>query len=258
MDLRLLACSIAVLAAAQPLAGCFFLWDRSPPGEPPVDPPALVPPREEAATFRFVASRGCGPYTGDACAPTRPLMAGVNEVVEVRLSGDDPGAEPTVRSSDPTVVEVGGMVRTSTSGGYVGLFEVHAGPRAGRADLTVTQIDGVTSTVTVRVDEAAGMDLVEDEGTQAFDRTRDHLSLRVGERVSMNGYPVNRDGERLFANDGVVWTVPGTSRVQLAWSRRTGALIADDHVYVEGRSPGTEVVTVRAGVVERTIVVDVR
>jgi len=37
-----------------------------------------------------------------------------------------------------------------------------------------------------------------------------------------------------------------------------GERVADDHVYVEGLAPGTEVITVRAGVVERTIIVDVR
>ena len=253
MNLRLLASSLALVVASQSLTGCFFLWG----GEPPE--PGLVPPREESATFRFTASRGCGAFTGDTCAPDRPLLTGVREQVEVSLPSDYTGVDPTVTSSDPAVVQVGPLQRTSTRGGaYVGTFEVRAGTQAGSAALTVTGIDGASTTVTIRVDDAAGMDLVEDEGTAHYDRAQDHITLRVGERVSMNGYPVNRDGERLYANDGVVWTVPATAHVSLSWSFMAGARVADDHVYVEAQSPGTEVLTVRAGVVERTIVVDVR
>jgi hypothetical protein len=255
MNLRLLASALGLVVASQSLTGCFFLWDR----DYPDDPPPLVPPRDESVSFRFVSSRGCGPFSGDACTPVRPLMVGVRERVQVDIPSNPSDADPTVTSSDPSVVEVGAMQRVSAQGGgYVGAFDVRAGERAGSAEVTITQADGQSSTVRIRVDEAAGMDLVEDEGTSRYDRARDHITLRVGERVSMNGYPVNLNGERLLANDGVIWTVPSDARVDLTWSFMSGARVADDHVYVEGRSRGTEVLTVRAGVVERTVVVEVR
>ncbi|MDO9017761.1 MAG: hypothetical protein Q8S73_31615 [Deltaproteobacteria bacterium] len=255
MNLRLLASALGLVVASQSLTGCFFLWDRNDPDEPPL----LVPPRDEAVSFRFLSSRGCGPFSGAACTAERPLMVGVRERMEVDIPSNPTGADPTVTSSDPSVIEVGAMQRVSTQGGgYLGAFDVRAGERTGSAEVTITQADGQSSTVRVRVDEAAGMDLVEDEGTSRYDRTRDHITLRVGERVSMNGYPVTINGERLLANDGVIWTVPSDERVNLSWTFMSGARVADDHVYVEGRSRGTEVLTVRAGVVERTLVVEVR
>jgi hypothetical protein len=255
MNLRLLASAFGLVVASQSLAGCFFLWDRD---EPDYITP-LVPPTDEAATFSFTASRGCGPFDRERCTPARPLMAGVREVMAFELPGAGDGVPTTVSSSDPSVVTVGPTVSASSAGGrFSGNFDVRAGARPGSAVVTVSRGDGVETTVTVRVDEAAGMDLVEDEGTSRYDRGADRIALRVGERVSMNGYPVNREGERLYANDGVVWTVPSTERVELSWSFMTGERVADDHVYVTGRAPGTEVLTVRAGVVERTVIVDVR
>lgn len=254
MNLRLLASAFGLLVASQSLTGCLFLWDRR---DYPDDPPPLVPPREEVASFRFTASRGCGPITN--CATSRPLMAGVRESLEVTMSDDYSGAQPTVTSSDPSVVSVSVIQTLSAQGGtYRGVFDVVAGERAGSAEITVTQSSGQSSTVSVRVDEAAGMDLVEDEGTRHYDRSSDRIALRVGERASMNGYPVNRDGVRLYGNNGVVWSVPSNATVGLSWGFMQGERVADDHVYVEGRAPGTEVVTVRAGVVERTIIVEVR
>jgi hypothetical protein len=254
MNLRLLASALGLLVASQSLTGCFFLFDHR---DYPDDPPPLVPPRDESASFRFTASRGCGPFT--SCAPSRPLMAGVRESLEVTMPDDYSGAAPTVTSSDPSVVSVSVIQTLSAQGGtYRGVFDVVAGEGVGSAEITVTQRSGQSSTVSVRVDQAAGMDLVEDEGTGHYDRSRDHIALRVGERVSMNGYPVNGDGVRLYGNNGVVWTVPSTGSVALSWGFMQGERVADDHVYVEGRAPGTEVVTVRAGVVERTIIVDVR
>lgn len=254
MNLRLLASSLGLLLASQSLTGCFFLWDHD-------DPPdvLLVPPQEEQVRFRFTASRGCGFFSGDTCAPERPLLAGVHEQMELSLSSNPSGVDPTVESSDPAVVAVGPMRRsTADNGSFLGTFEVTAGDRAGSATITVTQGDGRTSEVTLRVADAAGMDIVEDEGTANYDRATGNVSLRVGERISLNGYPVNLDAERLFANDGVVWTVPDTRRVNLSWSYMNGPRVADDHVYLAGVSPGTEVLTVRAGVVERTLVVTVR
>ncbi|MDB4931645.1 MAG: hypothetical protein JWM10_4129 [Myxococcaceae bacterium] len=255
MNLRLLASAFGLVVASQSLAGCFFLWDHD--GGDVAIP--LVPPADEAATFNFTASRGCGPFDRERCTPSRPLLAGVREVMQFELPGATDEVPTTVSSSDPSVVTVGPTVSGSTGGGrYNGSFDVRAGERAGTARVTVSRADGVETTVTVRVDEAAGMDLVEDEGTAHYDRRADRIALRVGERVSMNGYPVNVQGERLYANDGVVWTVPSAGRVSLSWSVMTGERVADDHVYVTAVAPGTEVLTVRAGVVERTLIVDVR
>jgi hypothetical protein len=255
MNLRLLASALGLVVASQSLTGCFFLWDNDYPDQPP----QLVPPRDGPVTFHFMSSRGCVDLGTDACTPERPLMVGVSERVLVDIPSNPTDADPTVTSSDPSVLEAGVMQRlVAQNGGYVGAFDVRAGERAGSAEVTITQADGSSSTMRIRVDEAAGMDLVEDEGTSRYDRTRDHITLRVGERVSMNGYPVNLGGERLLANDGVIWTVPSDARVNLSWTFMSGARVADDHVYVEGRSRGTEVLTVRAGVVERTVVVEVR
>jgi hypothetical protein len=255
MNLRLTARAVVVVIASQTLAGCFFLWDR----DEPTPLPYLVPPEQEAATFRFTASRGCAALLGGGCTPERPLLAGVRESVRVDLLRNPGGGDPTVSSSDPSVVSVGAVRGRSTDGGgYVGSFEVRAGARGGAAELTVTQADGATAAVTIRVAEAAGMDLVEDEGTARYDRAEGSIALRVGERVSMNAYPVSIDGERLYANDGVTWSVPSPQRVNLSWSTMSGPRVDDDHVYVEGRAPGVEVLTVRAGVVERTLIVEVR
>ncbi len=252
MNLRMLASSLALFAASQSLTGCFFMFPSDPPEVQP------LPPVQQSARLHFTASRGCAPLT-DACATDRPLLTGVREQVEITLPSDYTGVDPTVTASDPAVVEVGPLRRASAQGdAYIGTFDVRAGRQAGSTTLTVTGIDGASTTVTLRVEEAAGMDLVEDEGTAHYDRSRDHITLRVGERVSMNGYPVNRRGEQLYANDGVIWTVPSTAHVRLSWNFMIGARVADDHVYVEALSPGTEVITVRAGVVERTIVVEVR
>jgi hypothetical protein len=255
MNLRLLASALALVVASQSLTGCFFFWDRSEPA--PVAP--LAPPTEENPSFQFLSSRGCGPLLGNQCPLTRPLMAGVNEQVMVYLPHAAAGRVPAVTSSDAAIVTVEPIAPTSASGAdFLGSFRVRAGSRPGSAVLTVSDADGVETTTTVRVDEAAGMDLVEDEGTARYDRGSDRITLRVGERVSMNGYPVNREGVRLYANDGVVWTVASAERVSLSWSVMSGERVADDHVYVTARAPGTEVVTVRAGVVERSLTVEVR
>lgn len=139
-------------------------------------------------------------------------MAGVRESLEVTMADDFSGAAPTVTTSDASAVlgqRDPDAVRAGP-GPTAGSSRCAPASGAGSAEITVTQSSGQSATVVVRVDEAAGMDLVEDEGTARYDRSRDHIALRVGDRVSMNGQPVNRAGECLYANDGVVWTVPGT------------------------------------------------
>jgi hypothetical protein len=256
MKLRVLHTVVALTLAANALAGCYVTWGDDTPRAVPVPVPFGLdddaPPR-----FTFTLSRGCSALQQSACGTDRPLMAGVRERVVVSIPGSAFGPEPVVRVSDPGVLTVGELQRLSSSGErYQAAFDLR-GVAAGVATLTVTGSDGRDFAFTVRVDEPAGMDIVEDEGTSQFDRDESRLRVRVGQRISLTGYPVNLNVERLYANDGVSWTVPTAERVNLSWSFMSGPRVVDDHVYLTGVAPGREVVTVRAGVVERTVIVDV-
>lgn len=255
MNLRTTLSILALLASANAVSGCYWRWDS--PSEPDAPPTIRVPDPDLDATLGFTLSRGCSPFAYGECPSTRPLMAGVRERASFVIPLDGPAADPTVTSSDPTVVSVDPVQRVSARGSrYQGTFDLRAGT-AGSATITIQRGDGQAWQYVLRVEDAAGMDLVEDEGGAYFDREDGRLRLRVGERASMNGYPVSRDVERLYANDVVIWTVPDTSHVRLSWSFMSGPRVADDHVYVEGVAPGTDAITVRAGVVERTVLVDV-
>lgn len=255
MTLRACFSIFALLLSSNALTGCFIRWSDTP--EPVPAPPIYRDDPDAEPTFGFTMSRGCSPFERAQCPPTRPLMAGVRERASFTIHLDGPAADPTVSSSDTAVIAVDPVQRVGASdGSYQGLFEVRAGV-AGSATVTIQRADGQAWQYVLRVEEAAGMDLVEDEGTAQFDRADGRLRLRVGDRVSMNGYPVSRDVEALYANDQVTWSVPNTEHVVLSWSFMRGPRVTDDHVYVEGVAPGTDVITVRAGVVERTVIVDV-
>lgn len=248
---------LALLLSSQSLAGCIGRWES--PSDPPIPSPPIFrePDPDGPATFGFTLSRGCSPFVNGQCPAERPLMVGVREQVSFSIPSGWSNEEPTVSTSDATVVAVDPVRRLSADGGrFTGTFDVRAG-NAGRATVTILGASGRAWQYVLRVEEAAGMDLVEDEGTSQFDREDGRLRLRVGQRVSMNGYPVSRDVERLYANDQVIWSVPSARVVNLSWSFMQGARVADDHVYVEGVAPGTDAITVRAGVVERTVLVDV-
>lgn len=256
MTLRTTFSILALLASSSALTGCYWRWDR--PSEPDApSPPIYRPDPDVEPSLGFTLSRGCSPFARGQCPPTRPLMAGVRERASFVVPLDGSTEDPSVSSSDPTVVSVDPVQRVGRSGGrYEGTFDLRAGT-AGSATVTIQWPDGQAWQYVLRVEDAAGMDIVEDEGNSYFDREDGRLRLRVGERASLNGYPVSRDVERLYANDVVIWTVPDTSHARLSWSFMSGPRVADDHVYVEGVAPGTDVITVRAGVVERTVLVDV-
>lgn len=238
------------------LQGCWFMWspdDRAVP-TPPIYDPDLSPP-----SAGFVMSRGCSPLNRAQCPlDARPLMTGVRETVSFSVPDNAYGGDPSVSVDDPSVVTVAGLRRTSGVGErYAGLFDLTAGASPGRTTLRVTGATGETWQWTIRVDAPAGMDIVDDEGAARFDRVQGRLALRVGEQVSLVGVPVNLEVERLYANDGVVWTVPNTRVVNLSWTYMQGPRVVDDRVFIDGVAPGQEEITVRAGVVERTVVVDV-
>ncbi len=253
--------TLVLLGLSHAMTGCSFGPHE---GSGVVQRPAQRIPREPdapgASTFNFALSRGCALLTGDTCPLDRPLMTGVTELVRVTVADVERDDDATATSSDPAVVSVANaeFAGSLTGTTFEGFFLVRA-VAPGRAVLTVTR-DGVTlGTAAVRVDDAANIAIVvEEDGTPATARPADRLVVRMGGQLSLDGRPVNLAGERLYANDVVVWTVPDTHHVNLTWSRFSGSRIDDDHVYVEGRAPGVETISVRAGRSTRTIEVEVQ
>ena len=252
--------TLALLGLSLAMAGCSF---GPPEGGDIVRPAAprvpLEPDVPGATSFQFAMSRGCAPAAADTCPLDRPLMTGVTEMVRFTVAGVRRDDAATATSSDPAVLRVEpGAAGTLSGTTYEGLFVVRA-VSPGRATLTVAR-DGVTlGAAVVRVDDAADLTVVvEEDGSPATARPADRLVVRTGARLSLDGRPVNLAGERLYANDVVVWTVPDTRHVNLTWSRHSGPRIDDDHVYVEGRAPGVETLSVRAGPVTRAIEVEVQ
>lgn len=255
MNLRAHLAALGMLTALASTTGCYVQWGDDPP------PRALVPPTPDPdvpATFTFSLSRGCAAVLNtSACGPDRPLMVGVREAIRFTIPSLGDGAAPTVTSSDPETLAVRSVTVASASRGRLtGVAEVR-GLRVGASTVTIASADGRAWSYDIRVDEAAGMILEGDEGNPRFDEVEGRLSLRVGERVSLTGYPVNLNVERLYANDGVTWTAPDTRVVNLSWQFMSGARVVDDHAFIEGRAPGTVVLNVRAGVVERSVTVEV-
>ncbi len=165
MNLRLLASSLGLLVSSQPLPAASFLDGH--------DFVSGSRPGRRDGLLLLLASRGQGLFDGRVQHRSDRPLAGVREQMAVSLSYNPSGLEPTVTSSDPAVIDVGPVRRTSSSSyDFQGLFEVHAGDHAGSATITVTQGDGRTSTLLLTVDDAAGMEIVEDEGTSRyFDRS---------------------------------------------------------------------------------------
>lgn len=248
---------LSTLAISQCLPGCFWGWGRGDEPAPVPSPPIYTDPDDAPATFSFTRSRGCSPFSDGTCPNTRPLMVGVHEMVLFSVPGAAYGL-PTVTVEGSAAITLGAVSRlTSEGSGFRGTFDVTAGDRAGSATVTITVPDGRAWQYVLQVAAPAGMSLVEDEGSGHLDAVQGTLRLRVGEQVSLTGVPVSADVERLYANDVVVWTVPSTRVVNLSWSFMSGARVADDHIYVQGRGVGADEITVRAGVVERTIQVTV-
>lgn len=259
LDARLF--TLALLGLSHVTTGCSFGTHE---GGDIVRPATPRGPQEPdvpgASSFGFVMSRGCAPSAAGTCPLDRPLMTGVTEMVRFTVAGVSRDDDAAATSSDPAVlrIEGAGFVGTLSGDTYEGLFLVRA-VAPGRATLTVTRDGVVLGTAVVRVDDAADLAIVvEEDGTPATARPADRLVVRTGARLSLDGRPVNLAGERLYANDVVVWTVPDTQHVNLTWSHYSGPRIADDHVYVEGRAPGVETLSVNAGRVARAIEVEVR
>jgi hypothetical protein len=259
MKLRTMLSALGLLTAVHGTAGCYVEWGRD--GDRRTVPPTpspLVPDDDAPATFTFSLSRGCAAVLNtSACGPDRPLMVGVREMIRFSIPGNAFGPTPSVTASDPEVLGVNAVTRTSDTGeSFQGTVEVR-GLRVGASELVIQGGDGRSWRYAIRVDEAAGMILEGDEGNPRFDAVEGRLQLRVGEQVSLTGYPVNLNVERLYANDGVTWTAPDTRTVNLSWQFMSGARVVDDHVYIQGRAAGTVTLQVRAGVVERSVVVEV-
>lgn len=257
MRLRALVSSLGLLATLHGATGCYVEW-----GPDPDPPPSIrVPPTPDLdgpATFTFSLSRGCAAILDrSTCGPDRPLMVGVRESIRFTVPSSFTGETPTVTSSDPETLGVQGVTRVSSANGRLsGTIDVR-GLRVGASTLTIENDNGQSWSYEIRVDEPAGMILEGDEGNPRFDPIEGVLRLRVGEQVSLTGYPVNLNVERLYANDGVIWTAPDTRTVNLSWQFMSGARVVDDHVYIQGRAAGTVVLHVRAGVVERSVTVEV-
>lgn len=255
MRARTIVQSLGLLCLSHLVGGC------AGSGADPVAPPAppLAPDEPGASTLTLFMSRGCATFEGVPCPLDRPLMSGVHEFVLMRVEGVHRGDEATVTSSDPGVL----AVDASTSGvlegtTYSASFHVTA-VRAGSTTLTVTRGGVTLATATVRVADPARLDVVVEQMENPITTERvDRLALRPGTRASIVGVPRDAQGQALYANDGVEWSVPDTSRVNLTWANRSGSRIVDDHVYLEARAPGAEVLTVRAGNLTRSIDVEVR
>lgn len=260
MKLRTMLSALGLLTAVNGTAGCYVEWgrDRDDRRLVPPTPSPIVPDDDAPATFTFSLSRGCSAILNtSSCGTDRPLMVGVREMIRFSIPGNAFGPTPTVTASDPEVLSVNAVTRVSDTGeNFRGTVEVR-GLRVGASELVIEGGDGRAWRYAIRVDEPAGMILEGDEGNPRFDAVEGRLQLRVGEQVSLTGYPVNLNVERLYANDGVTWTAPDTRTVNLSWQFMSGARVVDDHVYIQGRAPGEVTLQVRAGVVERTVVVEV-
>lgn len=204
MKLRTMLSALGLLTAVHGTAGCYVEWGRD--GDRRTVPPTpspLVPDDDAPATFTFSLSRGCAAVLNtSACGPDRPLMVGVREMIRFSIPGNAFGPTPSVTASDPEVLGVNAVTRTSDTGeSFQGTVEVR-GLRVGASELVIQGGDGRSWRYAIRVDEAAGMILEGDEGNPRFDAVEGRLQLRVGEQVSLTGYPVNLNVERLYANDG--------------------------------------------------------
>jgi len=258
MKLRTMLSALGFLTAVNGTSGCYVEWGRDDRRLVPPTPSPITPGDFEPPSFTFTRSRGCaGAFNTSACGFDRPLMVGVREVIRFSIPGNAFSAAPEVTASDPEALAITAVERTSERGeGFQGTISVQA-LRVGASVIQVRDASGTTWGFPIRVDEAAGMILEGDEGNPRFDAVEGRLQLRVGEQVSLTGYPVNLNVERLYANDGVTWTAPDTRTVNLSWQFMSGARVVDDHVYIQGRAPGQVTLQVRAGVVERSVVVEV-
>lgn len=208
------------------------------------------------ATFAYRSSRGCAQVLGPGCPVTGALLVGVHEVLEVKVStGDDPRGDLALVSESPGVMTVGALGTPSTgSGQRTYQFRLNALSR-GAAVLTLRRGDGgVVDRVTVRAEEAATLEIVNEDATQGTlspDGTR--LTVHIGNVGSITGYARDANGQRLHGNDAIQWELDNRNYAELSFGFVTGARVDDDHVYVNARAPGLAHATVRAGGVRREL-----
>lgn len=207
--------------------------------------------QQGAATFSLRSSYGCASVLDTGCAITRPLMPDIRETVrvELRASGSD---DVTLASTAPAVFTVASATRTLTPGRvYMGDLTTVA---PGRGFLEVRRGGAAVDRVEVRVAAVATLGLLETDGTRALSTDGTRLALTVRQPVSLVGQPRDAAGTDLFANNGVVWTVPSGGPVRLSWGlERDVTRLQVDRAYVEGIAAGTTTVTVTAGGVTRTL-----
>lgn len=262
---HLLLSSLGLLVVSHSLAGCldgpshFVYGDARPVDAAPAAPDTSAPDVPGAASFRYNLSRGCSFTAVDACPLDRPLMAGVTETISVRVEGAHHTENVTVASSAPSVLDVEPHAPCTIDGTALRCaFGVVAGA-PGSATVSLSRGTLTLATAVVRVAFPARLAVVaeRDESPTATSPV-EQVALHPGDRWSLDGVAYDDDGEALYANDGVEWTVPDTQHVSLTWSSMSGARVLDDHVYVVGRAAGAVVLTARAGGVATEVPVEVR
>jgi hypothetical protein len=220
-------------------------------------------PREGAlgnALFEYRSSRGCADLFEDGCPVSGALLVGVNESLQVKVSAsDDPNADLTLVSVSPEVVRV--TSRNTPSGDsspHTYSFRLNA-QAVGTARLELRRADGtVVDHVTARAEEAASLDVVNEDRTQgSLSPDGQRFTVRMGAQGSITGFARDARGQRLHGNDAVVWEVEGRAVAELSFGFTTGARVADDHVFVLPRSPGVTRATVRAGAARREVEITV-
>ncbi len=211
----------------------------------------------EGSNLRFtvVQSAGCAGLLSTGCAIDRPLLAGVDERVRVRR-GTGASSLPTnltFTSSNLNIITLGSPEPPVTTDSEPSYFvPVHAAG-VGTAYLEARASNGaIYDRVQVRVASAATIDFTNNAGMALPAMAT--VNLRVGERVDVIGTGRDAQGNPLFSNNVVVWTVPDTSTVRLSWGTMPkGARIADDRVYLTGVAAGTVTVTATIGTVTRAL-----
>ena len=215
----------------------------------------------EGSNLRFtvVQSAGCAGPISTGCAIDRPLLAGVDERVRVRR-GTGASSLPTnltFTSSNLNIITLGSPEAPVASDSDPSYFvPVHAAG-VGTAYFEARASKGaIYDRVQVRVANAATIDFTNNAGTALTGMAA--VNLRVAERMDIVGTGRDAQGNPLFSNNVVVWTVPDTTTVRLSWGTMPkGARIADDRVYLTGVAPGTATVTATIGTVTRTLMATV-
>jgi len=220
-------------------------------------------PRDGAlgnATFAYRSSRGCADLFDDGCPVSGALLVGVNESLQVKVAAsDDRGSNLRLVSASPAVVRVTSSGPPSADRSpHTYSFRLNA-VAVETARLELRRVDGTAlDHVTVRAEEAASLDIINEDRTQgSLSPDARQFTVRMGRNGSITGFARDARGQRLHGNDAVVWEVEGREVAELSFGFTTGARVADDHVFVMPRAPGVTRATVRAGAVRREVEITV-